>query len=365
MSKTTGLENDAEMDGPPLIRLNDRAWFNRLGQVARAIGSRQFHHELVDLFGASIRHESCWIIRFSRSALPEVLFTYNVPDDVVGTYSSHYSGIDPFSDFRQNNGRSGVIMLAEAKARSQRTEAYSRVFLPRAHISDEMSIFLPTAGQDCYGLFLEREQGQFSRADVERARRVFPALEGCHRAHIGWLFANVHKIGELEFHGLADKPILIQDRFGGEVYSNDAWNDAAAADRAINLQLSELPACGAHTVALDGWILKHETLQADFPLAPRGRMFVLEPHNSPSGLVERTIFDGLAPAELTPRERDIFSLIMSGCTTGQIAQTLKISKGVIKNYKLRIYRKVCVDSERALVRKFMPALRGAALAGAE
>ena len=49
---------------------------------------------------------------------------------------------------------------------------------------------------------------------------------------------------------------------------------------------------------------------------------------------------------------------MNGRTTGQIAQTLKISKGVIKNYKQRIYRKVNVDSERALVRKFSPSLRG-------
>jgi DNA-binding CsgD family transcriptional regulator len=44
--------------------------------------------------------------------------------------------------------------------------------------------------------------------------------------------------------------------------------------------------------------------------------------------------------------------MMEGRTTGQIAQALEISKGVIKNYKLRIYRKADVTSERALVRKF-------------
>ncbi len=54
MSQTTGMTGNADK---PLLRLNDRQWFNRLGQVAKSIGSREFHHELVDLFGASIRHE--------------------------------------------------------------------------------------------------------------------------------------------------------------------------------------------------------------------------------------------------------------------------------------------------------------------
>ena len=35
-----------------------------------------------------------------------------------------------------------------------------------------------------------------------------------------------------------------------------------------------------------------------------------------------------------------------------LALALEISKGVIKNYKLRIYRTADVTSERALVRKF-------------
>ncbi|MGP8233478.1 MAG: LuxR C-terminal-related transcriptional regulator [Methylovirgula sp.] len=355
MSQTTGMTGNADR---PLLRLNDREWFSRLGEVAKSIGSREFHHELVDLFGASIRHESCWAIRFSRAAAPEVLFTHNVAEDVVSTYSHNYSGLDPFSDFWQEQGRAGVIMLAEAKACSIRTEAYSRVFLPNAKISDEMSIFLPTVGNDCYGLFLEREQGLFSRADVERARLVFPALEGCHRAHMGWMFDNLHKSSNLEFSGLANKPLLIQDRFGLDVYANDAWSDAVAADGAIANLVGEFSACDhGQARVLDGCVLKFESLRGDFPLAPHGRLFVLEPRNSSPRTVADISLEIAAPAELTPRERDIFELIMNGRTTGQIAQALKISKGVIKNYKQRIYRKVNVDSERALVRKFAPPLR--------
>lgn len=347
MSKTAGTGEYAGGQ-MPLLRLNEQQWFDRIGRLAQCIGSREFHHELVDLFGASIRHESCWIIRYSHNSLPEVLFTHNVPDEVVGAYSKTFSEVCPFSEYWRFNGRAGVIMLADAVATSARSEAYRSVFLPDSNISDEMSIFLPTLGQDCYGFFLERAHGSFSRTDVERARLVFPALEGCHRAHLSWLLTNLHRTSEAEFHGIENKPLLIQDRFGAEVYSSDAWNEVATADRAISLKIEDLSTGAENTTLLDGWVLKSETLRADFPLAPHGRMFVLEPRFE-SAVVD---YHCAAPSYLARREQDIFKLIMSGCTTGQIAQTLKISKGVVKNYRVRIYRKTEVDSERALVRKF-------------
>ena len=334
---------------PPLLRLNDKDWFQRLGQVAKSIGSRDFHHELVDLFGASIRHDSCWIIRFSSTATPEVLFTSNVADEVVRTYSQSYSELDPFSDYWRNFERAGVTMLSQAKAQSSRTAAYSQVFLPQAHISDEMSIFLPTVGRDCFGLFLERESGQFSKADVDRARLVFPALEGCHRAHVAWIFNNLRDVEGMELNGFANKPILIQDRLGAEVYSNDAWNEARLGVALNKLVEAFSVHDGLQTQSFGDFVLKFESLDKDFPLAPGGRMFVLESkvapgQSGPSFAAARALF--------TPREYDVFSLIMEGRTTGQIAQALEISKGVIKNYKLRIYRKADVTSERALVRKF-------------
>ena len=57
---------------------------------------------------------------------------------------------------------------------------------------------------------------------------------------------------------------------------------------------------------------------------------------------------------LTPRERDILALAVKGKATGQIAQALEISKGTIKNCKIRIYRKADVTSERDLIKKFSP-----------
>ena len=82
-------------------------------------------------------------------------------------------------------------------------------------------------------------------------------------------------------------------------------------------------------------------------------MFVLEPR--PSTQDEQDPNNRIADILqiFSPREREILTLIMKGYNTGQIAQDLQISKGTVKNCRLRIYRKADVSSERALLKKFM------------
>ncbi len=358
--RTTGLGENAEDDGPPLLRLGAREWFQRLGHVTGSIGSKDFHRELIDLFGSSIRHESCWIIRFGRASPPEVMFTHNVPERVVATYSDTYAGVDPFSDHWRRHCRAGVLMLSQAARSSEGSEPYSKVFLPNARISDEMGLFLPTIGDSCLGLFLEREQGHFSKTDVQRADQVFPALAGCHNAHISSLFSSMRNIREMELAGFVDRPMLVKDRFGADVYANDAWREAVVSDRDIPRLVSQLSrGSSPQFFLLDSFALKVKRLEKDFLLAPEGWMFVLEPHCSQKQECSgRGQFPDLLK-KFTPRERDILSLIMNDLSTGQIAQALEISKGTIKNYKLRIYRKADVASERALIKKFTPVFRQA------
>ena len=67
----------------PAMRLTDEEWFRRTGDVAMSIGRDTFHRELIDLFGSTIKHNSSWIMRYSRFALPDVLYTHNVSDEIV------------------------------------------------------------------------------------------------------------------------------------------------------------------------------------------------------------------------------------------------------------------------------------------
>lgn len=338
-----------------LGRLDDEEWFRRTGRVAMSIGQDSFHRELVDLFGATIQHESCWIIRYSRVAPPDVLYTHNVPEEIVQFYKDECLDIDPFSHYWKTRECPGVLTLSALEDSSLESVIYSKIFRAAANISDEMAMFFTTVGHSCLGLFLEREKGRFSRADIRRAELMFPALDGFHRAHLGWLFNRLRYKNETEVMGFIKRPTLIQDRSGIEVYANESWNEAAEIDPSIRAVVSEAQSNESQqTFILRDFVLKMEILDPNFPLAPAGRMFVLEPRSYANVEPDRANQIASTLREFTKRERDVLALIMTGNSTGQIAQKLNISKGTIKNCRSRIYRKAGVISERAFVKKFTP-----------
>jgi FixJ family two-component response regulator len=53
---------------------------------------------------------------------------------------------------------------------------------------------------------------------------------------------------------------------------------------------------------------------------------------------------------LTPREREIMALVVSGLLNKQIAAELGISEITVKAHRGRVMRKMCVDSLAELVR---------------
>ena len=133
-----------------------------------------------------------------------------------------------------------------------------------------------------------------------------------------------------------------------------SWNEAVSTDPTIDEIVHAASTDNAtQKYDLDDFILRSEALDRYFPLAPGGRIFVLEPRffaRDRSAHVDQV---ATALDNFTRREREVLALIMTGQSTGQIAQKLQISKGTIKNCRLRIYRKADVTSERALVNKFI------------
>jgi DNA-binding CsgD family transcriptional regulator len=338
----------------PVARLTDETWFRQTGRVAMSVGRDTFYRELINLFGSTIKHDSSWIMRYSRFAPPDVLYTHNVPDDIVRLYTRECFSIDPFSNHWKTRGTPGVLTLSSLKAENVEFIIYSKIFGGAANISDEMAMFFTTVGHCCLALFLIRENGIFSAADKKRAELIFPALDGYHHAHLSWLFNGLRYTETAEMEGFIKRPTLIQDRFQEQVYANHSWTKAAAADPAIGEIVRAAFADSTNRkYDLDEFILRSEALDRYFPLAPGGRIFVLEPRFAAQS--ESAHVDQVAAAldNFTRREREILALILIGQNTGQIAQKLQISKGTIKNCRLRIYRKADVTSERALVNKFV------------
>lgn len=334
------------------IRLQNAEWFRRVGEVAAAIGTEGFHPRLMELFGCTVPHSASWIIRYSRVAPPDVIYTWNVPQQVVDFYVARCSELDPFSAHWKRYEEPGVRTLASfggAKGAAIDPLPYSRLFKAAAKISDELGVFFSTVGHSSLGLFLEREKGRFTDAEIARTRLVFPVLDAFHKTHIGRIFDRLRYAGDANESGLVSRPTLVQDRAGLEIFATPSWRTEAAADPSIGAAVAS--ATGERAIALENFTLKIERFDQYFPLAPSGRMFVLTPRTETAepGPPE----DRKAPEiAWTSREREIFELVMTGATTGSIAQALAISKGTVKNYRLRIYRKAGVTSDRALVQKF-------------
>ncbi|MBQ1351203.1 MAG: hypothetical protein IIY71_00580 [Oscillospiraceae bacterium] len=60
------------------------------------------------------------------------------------------------------------------------------------------------------------------------------------------------------------------------------------------------------------------------------------------------VADTSAPLIFSRREQDVITLILSGYTEGQIAQTLYLTVGTIKTYKRNIFKKLGIHSRREL-----------------
>lgn len=61
--------------------------------------------------------------------------------------------------------------------------------------------------------------------------------------------------------------------------------------------------------------------------------------------------------QLTKRERDVFELLVQGCTNAQIANQLFLSNGTVKNYVSVIYDKIGMNDRTALILRYSPFYR--------
>ena len=73
----------------------------------------------------------------------------------------------------------------------------------------------------------------------------------------------------------------------------------------------------------------------------------------PPGVPSRFLEGHPRLGTLTPREREVLTLILSGQTGSAIARALRIEPGTVKNHKRKIYAKFGIASERELFVEFV------------
>jgi DNA-binding CsgD family transcriptional regulator len=351
------------------IAPSDPGFFRAIGQAARAIGTETFHEKLLGLFGAVVSHDYACIVRYSRNAPPDIIYTKGLAKHLLDYYLEHaYYSTDPFFCDWRSNSRSGVIRLRDAMEATEDKEFYRAIFQHKARFSDEMAMFLPALGKSCIALFIEKKNGDFSDADETVAQTVFPAIEGLHRAHLAHLFSALRRGGTPESREVLKLPTLILDRAGACIHANAEWRSWERSDPRVKVALEKLDTSSvAHVALTETAVVRVERFDRAFQLAPGGKMFVIVERPA-EGEAEAARSRARSDMErLSRRERQIVALLVLGVALPEIAQRLGIRKGTVKNYRLSLYRKLAISSERTLISRFWPLIeefRSEALAAA-
>lgn len=323
-----------------------------LGGVALEIGEPDFHLRLFDLIGTLLPHEMGWIVRYGGTSEPDVLHTKHISSAMVHYYlQAQPQASDPYLCSWRSNASARVETMADALPRAIDRNFYSSDFIKRFEFTDELAIYLPCSGSSAISLFLERRDARFSEADLSRVEHLFPALLNFHRAHIRSSFTNMS--GAMAGRRtIEDSAACVVDRTGTLVFATEKWRDLGKRSERIR-HLACSPECPdlREQIAGSDVPLRVVSLDRFNPIAPGG---LIVHHDEPMPHGDGDSRSDAIVGRLTPREKDIVALTFDGLSTGAIAQRLRISKGSIKNCRLRMYRKFGVSSERELIALLMP-----------
>lgn len=146
---------------------------------------------------------------------------------------------------------------------------------------------------------------------------------------------------------------------GAQVFATAAWN-AQADDPEVAAALQTVTARGPCTVHLVGQMaLRRTQLPPDFGPAPGGFCDEISPdrQSGPPSPGAEDLPPGMA-ASLSEREQEVVLLTLRGYPVIEIARRMGLSRGTVNNYRLAIYRKLDITTERELFGEFMSARRG-------
>lgn len=321
-------------------RSGDTEFWDTAGAAGAAIGSTSFYDLLLEALGCLVQTDLLALVRYSSFGAPDLIIPREHRADVEEPYRAGFYTFDPFHHYWQAVAKPGVKSLRRLAPAELWKSRYALEFLRAARISDEIAVFLPPLGGASPTLILDRAAGRFTASEFARIERIFPLIAGLHQAHLNAIVSR----------GIpsttADRPLRLLDRSGKELVANAAWKSLAVQSGSGLIEaLASLPMASAGQAALpDGRLLIRSCLAQDFGAAPDGLCDQIEvPALSASGEVQDSWL-----ASLTQRERQIVTLTLQGHPIASIAKRLGVSRGTIKNHRLRLYQKLDITTEREL-----------------
>jgi len=336
----------AAADAPP-SNLSP-ASFEAFGEAAAKVLASDFHDYLLRAVASLVPHDLLSMIRYSRIAAPDFFACQGLAPAFVTLYNRELYRYDPYYRYWKEGGRPGVQPMSRVLEPKLR-DRYVNAILAEANITDEVSILLQPIGSCCLALFIDRCGGKFSKNEIAGLEAVYPLVAGLQEAHVTSLRSGMwSEDDDLSSTLPSARPMRILDRAGREVFQNRAWQMLKEREGGnLNGALAHLPQSGpGQAIMPDDLILHRAALPAGFGLAPGGWIEMVEPQGrSPRRPDQFAVPEALA-AQLTPREIEIVQLILRGYPTSGIADKLGVSRGTIKNHRLRLYEKLDITSER-------------------
>lgn len=329
----------------------------RAARAVDRLGQATFYDALLDILGSAAPHDLAALVRYSRAAPPDLIIPRIDPTPTMMDYYRHYHAFDPFYAHWKSGGETGVYRLRAMDTGIGRS-AYAREFLTAMHIHDEIAVFLPPIGDASPTLILDRAEGNFRAEEVARVRRLFPLLAALHRRHLSLIVSagvdpGPSPIGQ-------GRALRFVDSHGLQVFATEAWA-AREGEAELAQALQKVVARGPCTVAMKGQMaLRRTQLPPDFGPAPGGFCDEITPDLLPGA--PAPVAQALPPAmaaRLSDREQEVVLLTLRGHPVLEIARRMGLSRGTVKNYRLAIYRKLDITTERELFGEYLAASRGA------
>ena len=329
-------------------------------QCVDALGTNEFYDRVLELLASTAEHSLAALVRYSRTCQPDLIIPRIEPTEAIMSYYRHFYSLDPFFIHWRNGGDIGVYRLRALAGGIGRSH-YARDFLSPMAIYDEIAVFLPAIGEASPTLILDRKTGPFTETEVQRVRALFPLLASLHRRHLGVFIASGIDLTASPIGN--ERPLRLVDQSGAQVFATRAWVDHLERHvRILEDAIRQVEKSGPSAVSLGPVLQFRRTrLPGDFGPAPGGHCDEIIKRETIADIGVAAI-TGLPPslaAQLTKREQDVALLTFQGYPVIEIASRLGLSRGTIKNYRLNIYRKLDITTERELFGEYIRALGGA------
>lgn len=321
------------------------------------LGASDFYDSLLNIVSAAAPNDLAALVRYSRSAPPDLIIPRIAPTAPMMSYYQYFYAFDPFYAHWKGGGEIGVFRLREMDAKIGNS-LYAREFLAAMAIYDEIAVLLPAIGDASPTLILDRAKGAFTEAEMARVRGLFPLLSALHRRHLSIFIASgvateTSPIGQ-------QRPLRLVDHSGQSIFVTQSWIEIVEHSEAVVAEaVAIVTDRGPCVMRLPGqMVLRRTQLPPDFGPAPNGYCDEITTDIAPTGARHAFDLPQEFSARLTEREQQVALKMLQGYPVIEIARKLDLSRGTVKNYRLSIYRKLDITTERELFGEYIAIMRG-------